>query len=192
MNDVVDAIQAFICYLYGPACYVIAPFQIVNDISEYGFFAFIAGKNLHSDRYLVCIKEQSHTNKRFFFIFLGLAFHSKIIFLVNLEIEVAAVKVGVWSIKTVSLIDLVVVDLNDFLVLRTDIFKAVIKLTQRKVMFLKEFWNDLDISFRLWTGMDSPCVNEVGHHFKDIKTEICCGLHKVNVFFTTQRIVDIP
>ena len=188
---VVNTVEPFVSHLDGSAVYVIALLQIINDGSDYGFFAFVAGIHLHADWNLMRIEQQSHADNGFCFVLFGRAFMAKIVFAVNLKVKVGTIKVGVRSIKLICQLNLMIIDFNDLLIFRADVFKAGIELVKREVIFAKELGNDFIISSGFWTGMDASGINEGGQHVKYIEAEISCRLHQVHIFFTAESVVKI-
>ena len=83
--------------------------QIINDGSDYGFFAFVAGIHLHADWNLMRIEQQSHADNGFCFVLFGRAFMAKIVFAVNLKVKVGTIKVGVRSIKLICQLNLMII-----------------------------------------------------------------------------------
>lgn len=128
MEDIFSTIQPFVGDLYGSAGHRVSLFQIINDISDHRLFTLIARKQLHADGNLICIKQESQTNNRFFSVFLGRSFFPEIIFPVDLKVKVSAVKVSMRGIKLIHLLDLMIVDFNDLFVFATDILQPVIEL----------------------------------------------------------------
>lgn len=102
-------------------------FSIINDISDHRLFTLIARKQLHADGNLICIKQESQTNNRFF-LFPWKVLFPEIIFPVDLKVKVSAVKVSMRGIKLIHLLDLMIVDFNDLFVFATDILQPVIEL----------------------------------------------------------------
>lgn len=140
-RDFFSTVQSFISYLDSSARYGISLFEIVNDVSDYRLFALVSGKQFHTDRYLVCIKEKSQSNYWLFFVFFGWSFFSEVIFLIDFKIEVGTIEVRMRCIKLVRLLNLMVIDFNNLFVFATNIFKTIIKLIQRENIRIKELRN---------------------------------------------------
>lgn len=63
-----------------------------------------------------------------------------------------------------------------------------IKLIKRKIIGFKEFGNDCIIcfGFRAWTN--NTCINKGSDYIENVKYEIGCSLHKIDISFATNDI----
>ena len=159
MCDVIKAVKSLIRDLDRSAGYVTAFFKIINDVAYNGFFTFIPRIHFHTDRDLVGIQEQAHTDDRFPAVFFWGAFQAEIIFFINLKVKVCTIKVCVGRIKRICLIDLVVIDLDHLFVFGANVLQTGIQLVQWKIVVFKEIWDNLIISFWFRTGLDCSCIN---------------------------------
>ena len=91
---IIDTVQSLVRHLYRSPWDVAVLFQLINDIPENRFFAFITGIYFHPDRDLAGVQEKAKPNDGFFFVLFGRSFSAEIIFAVDLKIEVCAVKVS--------------------------------------------------------------------------------------------------
>jgi len=75
--------------------------------------------------------------------------YKEIIFTVDFEIEVCAVKVGMGGINPVFPMDLMVINFHDFLILRADVFQTGIELIKREWAGAKQLGNHFFQGFGL-------------------------------------------
>ena len=121
MEDVIETVKPFISHQNRSSGYMVPFLQIIYDISEQWFFTFITRIHFYTDWDLICIKEQSETDNRFFSVFLRGAFQPEIIFPVNFKIEVGAVEISMQSIEVIFLGNLMVKKFNNLFILWANI-----------------------------------------------------------------------
>ena len=87
-------------------------------------FRFISGIKLHADGYLVPVQQQPHSDNGVMTVFLARAFLPEFIFLIDLEIEVGAVKIGFTGVYAESLLHGSRKETDKLLIFRADIFAS--------------------------------------------------------------------
>ena len=138
---------------------------------------------MHPDRDQIPIQKESQTNNRILFPFFAWPFPSEIIFPVNLEIEVGAVKIGSGRVQPEHLVSLYGKYFNELLIIISQksqpIHQLVIGIMERFIQAGKDFVEGF--IFAAW--IDCAGVDQGGEEFVKIELKICSQFKKVEIFF---------
>ncbi len=96
------------------------------------FRSLFHGIELHPDRDLMSIKQETRSNDRILSILLGRLLWAERILPVDLKVNVCTVEISMRSIKRIFPVDLMVIDLKDLFVFGAEILQSCIQLIQGK------------------------------------------------------------
>ena len=132
MDDIFRAVQSFVCHLDLFSGNVVPAFQVIDHLRDHRLFTFGAGIELHPDRDLISIKQETRSNDRILSILLGRLLWAERILPVDLKVNVYTVEISMRSIKRIFPVDLMVIDLKDLFVFGAEILQSCIQLIQGK------------------------------------------------------------